>query len=1242
MQWTEEQKNAIYLKDNNILVAAAAGSGKTAVLVERIINKIVNENIDIDKLLVVTFTNAAASEMRERILKAIYKKQDESEKQEEIESLQKQINLLNKASICTIDSFCLDVIRNNFYELNITPNFRIADTAEIELLKQETLDELFEKKYEEKNEDFQKLIKTYTSYRDDAPLKELILKIYTYIESSPFPEEWLEEKIEMFNIENLNMDFAKTKWGEILLKDINDELIDSIAALNTQMNRLSVEKDLEKFVLLIKQDISQLELLKSNLDSWDKSFSLANSIEFGRWPSNKVLSEIKEKAKKVRDEVKNKLKNKFDKIFISDSKEACQDIVDMYNVLKKLKNVILEFDKEFFKKKQQKNILDFTDIEHLALKILIKKEGDKIIKTNVAKRYEEKFTEIAIDEYQDSNLVQEYILTAVSNGKNIFMVGDVKQSIYKFRQAMPELFLNKYKTYKLPNENLKDIGIKIQLFKNFRSRKNVLDFTNVIFESIMSENLGDINYTEEEYLNLGADFENSKENLSTEIDIINITEETSNDFEINSNTNSKFSNEEDENAEEKEENEKVEDVELEARFVAKKIKELIENRFQIYDNKKGSFRDIKYKDIVILLRSTKIKSPIFEKELVNLDIPVFSDTSSQYLDSFEIKTIMSLLKIIDNPMQDIPLVMVMRSSIGKFTDNELLEIRLAGGDELFYTAILKSRLSVDDSLRKKIDHFLNNIEKWRRREKYLGLDELIWNIYEDTGFLNYVELLPNGNLRKANLQMLFERAKQYESASFKGLFNFINFIEKLSLSSGDLGSAKLIGENQDVVRIMSIHKSKGLEFPIVFLSGTGTSFNLMDLNNDILLHQHLGIGAKYIDYDMQIKYDTLSKMALRYKLHEETLSEEMRVLYVALTRAKEKIFITGIVKKYEDEHKKMQELIDMYKTKNGKINPILLKKYKRYIDWIMLVFMYNKDYMKKNAELNIIKKEELLSKKKKEEQNDKKLDVEKFIQQCIQESNDIEVQKIKKIIEYEYPYLDSVKIPTKTSVTAVVQGKVINNIEYMDENDLNVSNNKFYIEYGDNISNEQKVEMPEPMFLKGTEEEKISSSKKGTLIHLCMKNLDFTKEYDLEKVKKLIDDLFEKMIITEKERDAINPFGILKFTKTGIFKNIKNAKEIHKEEPFYINVKAEDVTKTNAEEYILTQGIIDLYYIDEKDRLILLDYKTDFVREGQEEILIKRHKKQLYLYKEALERALNRKVDKVYIYSVTLGKEIQI
>ena len=1239
MEWTNEQKNAIYLKDKNILVAAAAGSGKTAVLVERIINKIVNENVDIDKLLVVTFTNAAAAEMRERILKAIYEKQDNINNEEEEEKLQKQIMLLNKASICTIDSFCLEVIRNNFYELDISPNFRIADTSEMELLKQEVLEELFEEKYELQNEDFEELIKTYTSYRDDTPLKNLILKIHTYIEASPFPKMWLEEQVEKFNIKDLSADFSNTSWGKILLKEIKEELIDDIATLKTQELKLSVDKDLEKFTQVLRSDIAQLELLDANLDSWDKSYTISQTIEFVKWPTNKILSEAKEVAKQVRDEVKKKLKSKFEKIFTSASDEANKDILDMYIVLSKLKNIILEFDEKLYKKKKEKNILDFSDIEHLALKLLVKNEDGKIEKTDIAKMYTNKFKEIAIDEYQDSNLVQEYILTAVSNGNNIFMVGDVKQSIYKFRQAMPELFLNKYKNYELADNKIdtessvvKNHGIKIQLFKNFRSRKNVLDFTNIIFENIMSENLGDIDYSEEEYLNLGANYEEARENLKTEINIIDVAENEQEEQIYETETET-----EENEDEEKQEKEKVEDVELEARFVSKKIKELIDNKFQIYDNKKQTYRDIKYRDIVILLRSTKLKAPIFEKQLVNDGIPVFSDVSSGYLDSFEIKTIISLLKIIDNPMQDIPLVMVMRSSIGKFTDNDLLEIRLHGGYEDFYTSMLKSRLSVNDTLKNKINDFLSKIEKWRNEKNYVSLDELIWNIYEDTEFLNYVELLPNGNLRKANLQMLFERAKQYENISFKGLFNFINFMEKMSSSSGDLGSAKLIGENEDVVRIMSIHKSKGLEFPIVFLSGTGTGFNLMDLNNDILLHQDLGIGVKYINYDMQIKYDTLSKMALRDKLYEETLSEEMRVLYVALTRAKEKIFITGISKNYNSELEKMKNLVSMYKKEKGKVNPVLLKKYKRYLDWIMLVYLYNEKNIKEISSLEIIKKTELMIQNVKEE--NKEIDIKALISDCLQTVDEKDVEEIRKILSYTYPYLDSKEIPTKTSITAIVHDNVIKekNIQFEEEFvDDNLEKDKQLED------DEKQFEFPMPKFLTGTEEEKISPAKKGTLIHLCMKNLDFSKAYTLEEVKELINKLCVKKIITEKERECINPWDIFKFTKTDLFKNLKTAKEVHKEEPFYINVEANEVTDKEANDIILAQGIIDLYFIDKDDKLILLDYKTDFVKTGEEDILISRHKKQLYLYRDALENALNRKVDKIFIYSVNLGTLIRI
>lgn len=825
VNWTKEQQDAIYEKGSNILVAAAAGSGKTAVLVERIINKIIKDRIDIDKLLVVTFTNAAASEMRERVLDAIYKKLEDNP---DDDNLQRQITLLNKSSICTIDSFCLEVVRNNFYELdNISPNFRIADTAEIELLKQEVIEDIFEAKYEEENEDFSKLINTYTSYRDDTPLKELILKIYSYIQSNPFPEKWLNEKIEMFNLkDNLENDFANTPWGEELLKEIDDELIDSLTSLETISNSLYCEPELEKFWQTIRNDIDMLQTLKNNLGVWNKAYEINQNFKFATWPRQKIDSEIKDNAKIERDEVKKKLSKVLDKILICDSKQANEDIYDMYQILSKLEKIILEFGKEFLKRKRDKNIVDFNDIEHLALNILLKEENGKIIPTEVAKRYQEKFVEIAIDEYQDSNLVQEYILNSVSNGNNVFMVGDVKQSIYKFRQAMPELFLDKYQTYQNKEYRKQEDNLKIQLFKNFRSREKILKFTNIIFQDIMSSILGDIEYNEEEYLNLGADYSEINQDLKTEIDIINLVEEQ--DSEV-------------EEKQEDEEQERLEDIEVEAKFVANKIKKLIDEKFQVWDRKKNTYRDIEYKDIVVLLRSTSNLAPLYEQEILSQDLPVFSDSSQEYLDSIEIQTTMSLLKIIDNPIQDIPLVTVLRSFIGKFSDDELVQIRLSDKFDDFYTCMKKASIDVGKELKEKIENFLGKLESWRKEQEYLALDELIWKIYMDTGFYNYVGLMPNGNLRQANLKMLFQKAKKYENANFKGLYNFINFIDKLKLSSGDLGSAKLIGENDNVIRIMSIHKSKGLEFPVVFLSSTGKQFNLMDLNLNLLLHQYMGI-----------------------------------------------------------------------------------------------------------------------------------------------------------------------------------------------------------------------------------------------------------------------------------------------------------------------------------------------------------------------------------------------------------------
>lgn len=1233
IKWTNEQEQAINEKGSNILVAAAAGSGKTAVLVERIINKIINENIDIDKLLVVTFTNAAAQEMRERVLDAIYNKLEQNL---EDERLQRQITLLNKASICTIDSFCLDVIKNNFFEIDISPNFRIADTAEINLLKLDSIEELFENKYEIHDEAFIKLVTTYTSYRDDSPLKELVLKIYDYIQSNPFPNKWLKEKVEMFNLKDkLETDFAKTIWGEKLLEELEEELIDDIVILQKEKMNLAKEPELDKFEKTIDDDIDKLQMLKINLDSWDKAFEISNNLKFNKWPvDRRITYEEKDSAKKTRDNVKKKLKKKTDKLLAFNSVEANQDIYDMYEVLDLLKNLILEFDKVFTQKKKEKNIIDFNDIEHLALKILLKedKEGN-MVPSDVAKMYQDKFEEIAIDEYQDSNLVQEYILNAIQKDNNIFMVGDVKQSIYRFRQARPELFLEKYATYKTKEIKKDNDNLKIKLFKNFRSRSSVLDFTNLIFENIMSNLLGDIEYTEEEYLNLGANYEElSNEELKTEVDIIDLKDEhdLEDGFKNHIEKDEKIQktiSDKDNNLEES--TQIIENFEVEAKFVANKIQNIINSKTQVYDTKKQEFRDATFKDIVILLRSTKDIATEYEKALISLNIPVFCDTSAEYLDSIEIQTIMSVLKVIDNPLNEIPLITCMRSNIGGFTDNDLVEIRLSDKHDNFYNTMIKAKINVDEKLREKIDNFLSNLDTWRKAQEYLSLDELIWRIYTDTSYYNYVGLMPNGELRQANLKKLFERAKQFEKASFKGLYNFINFIEKLQLSSGDLGAAKLIGENENVVRIMSIHKSKGLEFPIVILAGTGKQFNLMDLNNSVLLHHDMGFGVKYINYDMQIEYDTLSKIATRIKLMHDTLSEEMRILYVAQTRAKEKLIITASMKDAQKEISKIQEETKMYCKIANKINPVLVKKYKRFIDWIMLTSIYDKKRFIDIAQINIINKKDIV---KEETTEEKQIDAIELIENM--EEDKEEEKKTEKLLEFEYKYKLSETIPTKTSVTKIKQ---------MRQEDIENEHSLVYLEDLQNRrDNQEEITFTSPQFLREDKNTKITSAQKGTLVHMCMQRLNYKKNYTLDDIKELIQKLQAKKIITEQEADSINPNIIYYFTKSQIWEQLKHAKEVYQEKPFYINISAKEILKKDIDETILIQGIIDLYYIDKDEKLILVDYKTDYVENGKEAELINKYKEQLKLYSVALEHALCTKPYKVYIYSTFLNKPIEV
>ncbi len=877
MEWTREQKQAIETKNCKLLVAAGAGSGKTAVLVERIINKVINDKIDIDKLLIVTFTNTAASEMRERISDALY------DNLEKYPMLNKQILLLNKANIMTIDAFCKKVIKDNFFNIDLDPNFGIADSTENELMKYEALDEVMEELYEEDTD----IIEKYSDSKSDEKFRQTILNIHNFIQSSPFPYEWLNEKCEMYNI-NEN-DFGKTIWGKELIKYARDEIAGSIEELENLADDLQSIDEAKNYLLTIQDDILVLKSLRLNNISWDEFYDDISKVSFTTLKrAPKLDEETAEEVKAIRKKIKNKIQEFLrDEIFISKSKEIFEDIKIIYSNLKKISEIVIRFDKKFKEKKQAKNLIDFSDMEHICLELLNNND-------NIAQMYREQFEEILIDEYQDSNMIQEYILNKISKG-NIFMVGDVKQSIYRFRQACPELFLEKYNSYSLIDEGNNSDCKKILLFKNFRSNKNIIDQCNFIFKNSMSKDVGEIDYTENEYLKFGAEYYPEK-GESAELHIIDKGQDKE-DF--------------DDDIEEK--------TILEARVVANRIEELV-NNFKVYDKKTMQMRKAEYKDIAILLRATRNYADSFVTELSNRNIPVFADVNSGYFDNMEIQIIMSLLKIIDNPYQDIPLIAVLRSNIGNFDVNELTDIRLVNRNCSFFEAM---QISAGQG-NTKVLNFLDNLSSWREKSKYLKLEDLLYLLYKETGYYDYISLMPNGNIRKANLDLLLTRAEKYDNTSYRGLFNFVNFIDNIKETSGDMESSKSLGDNDNVVRIMSVHKSKGLEFPIVFLSGTTKKFNKRDESNSIIMHQNFGFGADVINLNNRIYYESIPKLAIKQKKHEEALSEEMRILYVALTRAREKLIITAL-------EKNIDKRIDEWSKKQ---TPYVISKANCFADWI--------------------------------------------------------------------------------------------------------------------------------------------------------------------------------------------------------------------------------------------------------------------------------------------------------------------
>lgn len=1261
-KWTKEQLEVIESRECNLLVAAAAGSGKTAVLVERIIQMITSrENpIDIDKLLVVTFTNAAASEMRERIGDAIGKALDENP---ENKHLQNQLVLLNKSSITTIHSFCLGVIKSNFHRVSLDPNFRIGDQTECAILKQEAIEEVFEDLYEERDEGFLNLVESYAERGGDKEVQDIILGIYSFAMASPEPKKWLIDSAERFNIDE-NFDFSQSIWARAILDTVKIEINGLCLNMERALKEVESIEELETFAEKLSVEYKKIaDISQACNKSWDEAYKKMASMSFENYVKGvkriskdapSYIKESKEKAKTIRDKTKKSLESIVSATFNKDNDSIREEIKYLYNIVKPISNVVLRFEEEYSNKKREKGIIDFNDIEHFALNILTDvDEKGNIIPSDIAVGYRNKFYEIFIDEYQDSNLVQEVLLKAVANTEtpNRFMVGDVKQSIYRFRQAKPELFLQKYNNY---NDKKGSSHRKIMLYKNFRSREEVVDAVNYIFENIMNENIGEIEYTEKERLNLGANFNVDTDEKSiiggaTEIHLIQ--KDNKLDDDIINDKDDRINNKENEIEEE----EKLDNIQLEARMVGNIIKDLMkvneDGKIQkVYDKGIDGYRPVEFRDIVILLRATSAWAPVFADELMNMDIPTYADVGVGYFDTIEIKTILSLLQIIDNPMQDIPLISVLKSPIFGFTPEDLIDIRVQSKDKIFYE-VLKSTAEYDgftDSQNEnesefipseecinKSKDFLIKLKEFKEKSMYMSTDEFIWYLYTRTGYYAYVGALPGGSQRQANLKVLFERAKQFEETSLKGIFNFVNFIEKLKKSSSDMGSAKTLGENANVVRIMSIHKSKGLEFPVVICSAMGKNFNTQDFKKSILYHHNLGYGPQFVDYERRISFPSIAKEALKSKINIENLSEEMRVLYVAFTRAKEKLIITGSTRNIQDSIKRWSNGVESLDT----ISQYEILKGKNFLDWIMPCVLKHRDLSNLLEEVGLDavfsvehnskwygklwNKNDILVEKKSDEEKES---IEEILEKIDVDSPDSNYyNEIEEKLNYIYPYEFSTRKPATISVTEIK--KIQNNYE----------------EELINTIFEQKVILKKPLFIQNEEErEKISGTERGTIVHLVMEVLDLKNVSSVNDIKSQIRGFVSKGIITEKQASIVNPYKIYKFFASNIGKRMLNAEIINREKSIYAQVNMKDIyiyeklinnddKKLYDNESVMLRGIVDAYF-EEDNQIVLVDYKTDFVNEENINQIIEKYKKQLDLYADIIETLTGKSVKEKCIY----------
>ena len=1270
VSWTTEQQQVIDLRNRNILVSAAAGSGKTAVLVERIVKIITDKNhpVDIDHLLIVTFTNAAAAEMRERIGNAIEKALDE---QPGNEHLLRQLTLIHNAQITTIDSFCLYVVRNHFHEIDLEPNFRIGDEGELKLLREDVLGRVLEQNYEEPSEAFSDFVEGYASGRTDAALNEMILQLYEFSRSYPWPEKWLDSFVGIYRIENRE-ELDRAEWLAPLTENICFVLKDCEQLLKQALAITQQDDGPDMYEKAVQSDLEKYEGL-SRLTSFCELSGALSDIKYDRLASSRGFEGDPDKlelVKSLREQAKDVVKKLCKQYFFCSPEMMIEQLERTEPMLEEVVRLTKQFADEFAAAKRRKNLVDFHDVEHFALQILVDEETEKVKKT--AEEFRDTFEEIMIDEYQDSNEVQETLLRSISREErgenNIFMVGDVKQSIYRFRLARPELFMKKYDSYSLEESTTQ----RIDLHKNFRSREEVLTCTNDIFYKIMVRSLGNVEYDAEAALYPGASYPVSAD-FTPEILLADSNDELLEDTELSDKKT------------------------LEAKIVAEEIRHLMKTQ-PVTNKATGTLRAARYSDIVILLRSLSGWADSLVEVLNGNGIPAHTVSSTGYFSTVEVQTVLSMLRLLDNPRQDIPMAAVLRSPMAGLTDEELAVLRLEDGSVPFHEAVLelaeglyeedgqkeisdseadrkqgrnadeKTENHIEITAHRKLLKFYKKYKQLRQLVPDTPIHELIEIILRETGYGHYVAAMPAGNRRTANLNMLLEKAAAYEKTSYKGLFHFVRYIDELQKYDVDFGEADMVGENEDVVRIMSIHKSKGLEFPIVIVSGMGKNFNKQDTRSKMVLHPELGIGLDYMDGKKRIKSPTIAKKAIAKQIDLENLGEELRVLYVALTRAKEKLILTGTLKDAPEKLEFFRQQANLSKAADRPLSYLTREGASGYLDWILpAVLSYGDKYPVRIVEAAELVLDEV------ENQLEQNEDLTERIGE-IKAADTQLVGQLKQRFSQRYPYQTDILRKNKYSVSELKHRAMREKFEAEQEETIPAFLEEpvtptipLFIQRQEKITPDQNVSGQGVQVNRG--------ALRGTAVHRVMECYDFTSE---KSVQEQMDAMEKEEKITADMRTLVKERIVADFVSSETGKRMALAQRmgaLYREKPFVMGfteeelenygfgagaqmienevqtenaqqeIVLENVSRENhmhEEDLTLIQGIIDVFWIED-DGITVLDYKTDRVDTAQE--LIDRYATQLKLYADALERVFatrKLKVKEILIYSFRLEKLISI